>query len=180
MPDRPLLELNTNLAWNLAFRCDITARQTADKKAFFPIARQSFTVPSNRILVGTVSDTSRSSWWLGCRVSVNVDLGVFDSTTRFGMLGEVWRENVGLRQLRHIEWHDYGLPSYTIIIQVPFWLEHFYCEAWWYDGKSSSSYEELLKGISDRTIRIEQNLSLIRSSGSDSNTDSGFDGTGGI
>jgi len=180
MPDRPLLELNTNLAWNLAFRCDITAQSTADGKAFFPIARQSFTVPSNRILVGTVSDKAQASWWLGCRVSVNVDLGVFDSTSRFGKLGEVWRENVGLRQLRHIEWDDYGLPSYTIIVQVPFWLEHFYCEAYWYDGAATSSYEELLKGIDARTIRIEQGLSVANPDGTDSTTGSGNDGTGGL
>lgn len=178
--DRPILELNTNLNWNLAFRCDITAQSTQDGKAFFPISRQSFSVPTNRLLVGTVSDKSRASWWLGCRVSVNVNLGVFDSTSRFGQLGEIWRENVGLRSLRHIDWDDYGLPEYTIIIQVPFWLEHFYCEAWWYDGTASSSYEELLKGIDARTVRIEQGLNLGNSSESDSNPDSGNDGSGGI
>jgi hypothetical protein len=178
--DRPLLELNSNLTWNLAHRVDITAQYTSDQKAFYPIPRQTFTVPSNRILVGTVSDKARSSWWLGCRVSVNIDLGVFDSTSRFGMLGEVWRENVGLRQLRHIEWDDYGVSQYTIILYIPFWLEHFYAEAWWYDGTASSSYEELLKGIDARTIRIERNLSLINSGDTDSNTNSENDGTGGI
>lgn len=178
--DRPLLELNSNLNWNLAFRCDITARQTQDGKAFFPISRQQFTVPSNRILVGTVSDKSRSSWWLGCRVSVNVDLGVFDTTSRFGRLGEIWRENVGLRQLRHVEWDDYGIPEYTIIIQVPFWLEHFYCEAWWYDGIASSSYEEMLKSIDAKTSRIERGLNLDDSGTDSSSTGGQNDGTGGI
>jgi hypothetical protein len=122
MSDRPQLELTSNLSWNLAYRVDLTAQKTKDEKAFYPLPRQTFDVPSNRLLIGTKSNSARSTWWLGCRVSVNVLLGGFDATSDFAGYGEVWRENVGLKQLRHVEWPDYKFPTYRIIIFIPFWL----------------------------------------------------------
>ncbi|MGL5805390.1 MAG: hypothetical protein ACRC11_08095 [Xenococcaceae cyanobacterium] len=178
--EKPILDLSNPLSWNIAFQQTLKATPTGNAGEFYPIRRQNFLCPSNILLIGSSSTKAKSSWWLGCRVSVNLSIGPPDSSSKYTGIIEVARANVGLNQLKLFHWQEYEPKPYVILLFIPWWLEEVEIEAYWYDGPESSSYEELLKGIDVRTINIEREISLINNNGTDSNTDSGNDGTGGI
>lgn len=178
--DSPILELSNPLVWNIAFKEKLIAIPTGVEGEFYPIRRQNFLSPSNMLLVGCSSAKAKSNWWLGCRISVNLSIGSPDSSSTYTGIIEVKRENVGLKQLKLIRWQEYEPKPYFILLYVPWWLEELEVEAYWYDGNQSSSYNELLKGIDQRTIRIERDIGLINDPNTDSNTNSESDRTGGI
>jgi hypothetical protein len=165
----PILELTSPLVWNVAFRQDL---QSVNEE---PIPRKSFLCPSNLLLIGCSSILAKPNWWLGCRLSINLMLGSVDSTSTFTGVTEIYRANIGLRQLKLLHWRAYQPRPYNVLLYIPVWLKQLSVEAYWYDGTESSSYEELLKGIDNRTIAIEQGINTIANNQTDSSTDSGND-----
>lgn len=148
--ETPIVDLNGSLNWNIAYKQELLAEQTEIEGEFHPIPRQNFLCPSNLLLVGCFSTKAKPTWWLGCRVSVNLSLNKPDSSSTFSGTAEIYRANVGLGQLKLLHWRAYQPKPYLIILSIPWWLEHLSVEAYWYDGDISSNYQELLGEILSR------------------------------
>ena len=146
----PILELNAPNVWNLAFKQELNATPGSEPNSYNPIRRQNFLCPSNLLLIGCSSTKARSNWWLGCRVSVNLSLGEFDSASEFTGVAEIYRANVGLRQMKLLHWQAYEPKPYIVTLSVPWWLEQLSVEAYWYDGAQSDNYLEILQEINSK------------------------------
>ncbi|MCU0534234.1 MAG: hypothetical protein MUD14_10105 [Hydrococcus sp. Prado102] len=148
--DEPILELTSSLVWNVAYKDNLQVRPGTEPTTYIPIPNKNFLCPSNLLLIGCSSTAARSNWWLGCRVSVNLSLGAIDATSDFTGVAEIYRANVGLRQMKLLHWRAYEPKPYIVTLSIPWWLEHLSVEAYWYDGPHSDNYEQLLNEINGK------------------------------
>lgn len=130
-----------------------------DEYRYTPIPPIYATPYAHTLLIGAKSNTALSHWFLAARASQylyvspsltsGIDPGVQASDTK----------RIGLNRLTLIEFKDYGITPYTLVLEIPYWLEHIHIEAWEYKGTMPSEQLEFdTSDIIERLQRIEEKV----------------------
>lgn len=129
------LEFANSLNWNLISRLDLQASKVPGQPDFYhPIPAKSLIVTPRILMVGCRSDTAKSTWWLGCRVSARLLISP-SSTSQFPSAVYTGEQiQCPLNTLTLIKFNSEGPPPYLLVINVPSWLSHLYVEVWGYDN----------------------------------------------
>lgn len=117
------------------------------KYLYDPIA-PIYTTPSSRVLlIGTQSNSAKSYWFLGARVSQYLYVSPSMNSNLISGVQTSDIKRVGLNRLTLVKFEDYGVYPYTLQIEIPYWLEDIYVEVWEYQGiyaDENQQYEELI------------------------------------
>lgn len=146
---KPLLELSSNLSWNLLTRRQLVAAPGSEPNTYIPIPRQNFLCESNLMLIAFKNPRARVNWWLGAWVSVNLLISP-DTYTDFASVAEIQRQSCPLKKFTLMHWKAYDPKPYAILVEIPWWHEEIQFEAYWYDGSESDTYEQLLLDINQK------------------------------
>lgn len=173
-----VLDLNTRGNWELLTgerRSVVYTNNTKPSDSnykYTPISPIYTTANSRLLLVGVASNSAKSHWFLGARVSQY--LYVSPSATA-GFISGVQVEDTkkaGLGKLTLIEFKNYNVFPYVVELDIPYWLEDVYVEVWEYKeiGNSSEvpSFAELLNrldALESRLERIETKVDAIENYG---------------
>lgn len=107
-----------------------------------------YITPNSRILlIGTQSNSAKSHWFLGARVSQYLYVSPSMNSNLISGVQTSDIKRVGLNRLTLVKFEDYGVYPYTLQLEIPYWLEDIYVEVWEYQGvyaDENQQHEELI------------------------------------
>lgn len=142
MTDSRFPQILDAIEWNIVQRGNLVA-STGTDGLFLPIPPQQIAIENSRLLaVGVGSVQARSSWkWAG-KAHQSYDF-TFGFTSEFKRLPTI----VDTKNLRlyclNLLIFETKLPSYTLVLDFPYWFRDVQYEVWRYDGLESDIYEQV-------------------------------------
>jgi len=110
---------------------------------------------SHLLLIGTKSDSALPHWFLGATASQF--LYVSPSTTSYVVSGVQAQESkkIGLNRLTLVKFEDYGISSYTLQLNIPYWIEDITIEVWEYADSLISDSQNIIERLDSIETKID-------------------------
>ena len=143
---RQLADFSNTLEWNLVAR---ESHQAVDEVNRLP-ARTYFIENSNVLIIGTDSESARSTWKTGGWATQRLPF-LPSTTSNFLPAVQTSRRWLRLRTLVLCVFPKL-LDSWILEVNFPYWFEDVSIEIWRYDGRDIEVFESL--------DRIEQKIDL--------------------
>lgn len=120
--------------WNLVLSVDEEIEYVNDSGTdYIPITPKYLYTEAHTFLVGARSNKAKPWWFLAATLTQWLD-GSPSNNPDFAQKVQVQElKRVGLNRLTLVEFKNYASP-YTLVIEIPYWLEHIYLEVWVYVG----------------------------------------------
>lgn len=141
----PIGDVNSNLNWSRLFSVGLQSTVTSEGryKPIDPVIRPS---DHNILLVGCSNSVAPSSWYLGCWLSVELQVAP-GYMSEFEQLGEIQRHVIPLRRYKLIWIPEFASKPYVLRFSIPYWHERIDIEAWWFDDVLTTDVQESLARI---------------------------------
>jgi hypothetical protein len=132
-------EFQNPLNWNLVTRLDLEAVKVRhDPELYAKIPDRSILISNRILMIGCRSRSAKPRWRLGCYASKRLLISP-SSTTDFPSAVYTERHFCLLGALTLIKFSPDGPFPCLLVLDVPYWLSHFYVEVWSYDGTDDLS-----------------------------------------
>lgn len=147
---------------------------------YVPIPPIYITPNSNTLLIGVQSNSAKKHWYLGARISQYLYVSPSTSPNFIQGVETSDQKRVRLNNLTLVNFKDYGIYPYILAIEIPYWLEDAYVEAWEYNQVVNDPTQQLnIQEIKQRLDRIEHKIDDLlinpQQSSPPTNFSTGFD-----
>lgn len=120
---------------------------------------------SRTVLIGCYSESAEPHYYLGAKVSQYLYVSPSSNANFISGVQVSKQEKARLGQFTLIRFEDYNIYPYLLNIEIPYWLEDIYIEAWQYLDPLSENTDELLLNlqseISEMRFQLDQLQNLI-------------------
>ena len=146
------LDLEQKSNWNKVFGERLIVQYTKedpskDKYRYIPLAPIYLTLNSNILLVGAQSDSAKSYYYLGAKVTQYLYVSPSSNSQFTQGVKIIDEKRIKLNNLNLVTFQDYNIYPYLLVVEVPYWLEDAYVEVWEYLGTKLNSVETLLQNL---------------------------------
>ena len=105
--------------------------------SYIPITPKYVQVYKHLIMIGAYSNTAKPWWFLGATVSQY--LFISPSATIELPIGVqvAGKQAAGLNRLTLMQFQNFNVTPFVLMIEIPYWLKHVYVEVWEYVGTTN-------------------------------------------
>lgn len=127
------MDLANHLNWDLVVRKTYTV-QVISEKEYKPVPAVSFVVNSPLLQIGISSKSAKPYWFLGAYLEQRLLISPSSTSEFTAAVQSAEVKKVGLDRLTLVQFPDFGLYPYLLIVKFPYWLKDIFLEVWKYTG----------------------------------------------